>query len=179
MLVGESPVQLNPTGKLKSKHIKAPPPGGFFISARDRVLSCARRNMQKDFDRWNKSKKKIHAEEARPFYHAREIWWCAVGVNVGNELDGTGKQHDRPVLVLRAFNAQTFLGVALIGPERTGRYYFPVGKIDDRDAVANLSQVRLFDTKRLIRKIGTLDDRTFHELARALALTLFPFLPLK
>ena len=25
--------------------------------------------------------------------------WCAVGVNVGNELDGTGKEHDRPVLV--------------------------------------------------------------------------------
>jgi mRNA-degrading endonuclease toxin of MazEF toxin-antitoxin module len=135
--------------------------------------------MQKDFDRWNKSKKKIDAEQGRPFYHAREIWWCTVGVNVGNELDGTGKQYDRPVLVLRAFNAQTFLGVALIGHERTGRYYFPLGKIEDRNAVANLSQVRIFDTKRLIRKIATLDERTFRELARALALTLFPFLSLK
>ena len=63
--------------------------------------------MQKDFDRWNHSKKKINAAADRPFYHAREIWWCAVGVNVGNELDGTGKHHDRPVLVLRPFNAET------------------------------------------------------------------------
>jgi len=48
-----------------------------------------------------------------------------------------------------------------------------------REAVANPSQARLFDTKRLIRKIGTLDERTYRELAKALALTLFPFLSLK
>ena len=83
------------------------------------------------------------------------------------------------MLIIRPFNAETFFGVALIGHPRTGRYYFPLGTIDDRDAVANLSQARLFDTKRLIRKIGMLDERTFRELAKALALTLFPFLPFK
>ncbi len=133
----------------------------------------------KDFDRWNRSKKGIHATAERPFYHSREIWWCAVGVNVGNELDGTGKHDDRPVLIIRPFNAETFFGVALIGHARTGRYYFPLGMVEDREAVANLSQVRLFDTKRVIRKMGMLDERTFRELARALALTLFPFLSLK
>ena len=47
--------------------------------------------MQKDFDSWSRRKKDIHAAAERPFYHAREIWWCTVGVNIGNELDGTGK----------------------------------------------------------------------------------------
>jgi len=136
-------------------------------------------DMQKDFDGWNRSKRKIHQAAERPFYHAREIWWCTVGINVGNELDGTGKHHDRPVLIIRPFNAETFFGIALIGHARAGRYYFPLGRIEDREAVANLSQVRLLDTKRLIRKIGTLDERIFRELGRALALTLFPFLPLK
>jgi mRNA-degrading endonuclease toxin of MazEF toxin-antitoxin module len=135
--------------------------------------------MAKDFDRWNGHKKHIDAAAERPYYHSREIWWCAVGVNIGNELDGTGKHHDRPVLVIRPFNAETFIGIAIIGHERTGRYYFPAGKIGDRNAVANLSQVRLLDSKRLIRKIGTLDEHTFRELAKALALTLFPFLQLK
>jgi mRNA-degrading endonuclease toxin of MazEF toxin-antitoxin module len=135
--------------------------------------------MHKDFDRWNKHKKRIHEATPRPYYHSREIWWCSVGVNIGNELDGTGKELDRPVLVIRPFNAETFFGIALIGHERSGRYYFPLGKIEDRDAVANLSQVRLFDTKRLIRKMGTLDERTFRELSKALALTLFPFLMFK
>lgn len=135
--------------------------------------------MEKHFDRWNQDKQHLDAAAARPFYHAREIWWCAVGVNIGNEIDGTGEHHDRPVLVLRPFNAETFFGVALIGHPRTGRYYFSLGKVDDREAVANLSQARLFDTKRLIRKIGTIDEDTFHELAKTLALTLFPFLLLK
>jgi hypothetical protein len=54
--------------------------------------------MEKNFDGWNRSKKKIHEAAKRPFYHAREIWWCAIGANIGNELDGTGRQHDRPVV---------------------------------------------------------------------------------
>ncbi len=138
------------------------------------MLRCTRiRRMHKDFDRWNTHKKKLDTSAERPFYHAREIWWCSVGVNVGNEIDGTGKEHDRPVLVLRPFNAETFFGVALVGHARTGRFYFPLG------TVANLSQARLFDTKRLIRKIGTLDERTYRQLGKALALTLFPFLVLK
>ena len=146
--------------------------------ATDTHVVYSRHRMEKDFDRWNRHKKNVNNAAARPFYHAREIWWCAVGVNVGNELDGTGKEHDRLVLVIRPFNAETFFGVALIGHPRVGRYYFPLGKVDDREAVANLSQARLFDTKRLIRKIGTIEERTFRELATALALTLFPFLPL-
>jgi len=51
----------------------------------------------------------------RPLYHAREIWWCAVGVNVDNEFDGMGNEHDRPILIIRLFNAETLFGVALIG----------------------------------------------------------------
>ena len=135
--------------------------------------------MQKDFENWNKVKKHLHKEGVHPFYHAREIWWCSVGVNIGNELDGTGKQHDRPVLIIRPFNAETFFGVSLVGHERKGKYYFSVGMVEERNATANLSQVRLFDTKRLIRKIGTLDEPTFRELSRKLVLTLFPFLKLK
>jgi mRNA-degrading endonuclease toxin of MazEF toxin-antitoxin module len=135
--------------------------------------------MQKDFDRWANKKKALHNGAQRPFYHAREIWWCAVGTNVGNEIDGTGNEHDRPVLVIRPFNAQTFFGVALTGHLRTGRYYFHLGVVDDREAAANLSQVRLFDTKRLIRKIGMLDEHTFQQLSKVLALTLFPSLLLK
>ena len=106
-------------------------------------------------------------------------WWCAVGVNVGNELDGTGKEHDRPVLVIRPFNAETFFGVALIGHLRVGRYYFPLGKVDDREAVAEPL------TSALVRYEAAHPQNRHHGRAniprarKALALTLFPFLLLK
>jgi hypothetical protein len=98
---------------------------------------------------------------------------CQRRKRIGRHREGTRPTGARHSPVQRG----DFFGVALIGHPRIGHYYFPLGKVDDREAVANLSQARLFDTKRLIRKIGTVDERTFRELAKALALTLFPFLP--
>ncbi len=130
--------------------------------------------MEKDFDTWNQKKKVPHQHAGRPaYYYEREIWWCSTGVNIGNELDGKGERCDRPVLVIRRFNVETFFGVCLIGHERTGKYYFSVGKVEERDAVANLSQVRLFDSKRLVRKIATLEEPTFLQLQKTLSYVLF------
>jgi len=108
-----------------------------------------------------------------PHYHEREIWFCAWGVNIGNEVDGTGDNFDRPVVVIKGFSKETFFGVALTGRKKEGKYFHYVGKIHDRDASANLSQVRLHDTRRLVRKIGMLPEETFTELKRRLAQTLF------
>jgi hypothetical protein len=51
--------------------------------------------MEKDFDRWNELKKQVDAAEALPLYHAREIWWAHLDVNVGYEQDGTGPSYGR------------------------------------------------------------------------------------
>lgn len=129
--------------------------------------------MSRDFDAWNLKKKRIETQASTPFYHEREIWWCALGVNIGYEQDGTGSNYDRPVLVIRGFNSRVFFGVALTGRRKSGRYYFPLGKIEYRDASVILSQVRLIDGKRLVRKIGTLDEATFKAVTRRLKEVLF------
>lgn len=129
--------------------------------------------MQKEFDRWNGKKKKIHDEEQPRRYHERDIWFCSLGVNVGFEQDGTGSNFDRPVVIIKGFSADTCFAVALTGHKREGKYYFPVGKVEDREASAVLSQVRIIDTKRLIRKIGVLNKQSFEELKKALQKVLF------
>lgn len=129
--------------------------------------------MQKDFEGWNKKKQEIDHKPEAPFYHEREIWWCSLGVNVGFEQDGTGKNYDRPVLVIKGFNPQVFFGVALTGKKRQNKYHLPIGEVEGREASAILSQVRLIDTKRLIRKASTLDEDTFEAVKEALKTTLF------
>lgn len=129
--------------------------------------------MKKDFDKWNTNKKSLHAFGNARFYHEREIWWCALGVNIGSEQDGTGKNFDRPVVVVKGFNENVFFAVALTGKKKQGRYYFYLGKVEGREASAVLSQVRLVDTKRLVRKIMTLDLAIFEKLKNALQGTLF------
>jgi mRNA interferase MazF len=69
--------------------------------------------MEKDFDRWNKKKKTLHQTHFTHFVHEREVWWCALGANVGVEADGKHDNFERPVLVLRKFNRDAVLVVPL------------------------------------------------------------------
>ena len=129
--------------------------------------------MEKNFDGWNDKKKDLERTQGPVFYHAREVWWCSLGINIGFEQDGTGENFDRPVVILKGFNSNVFFGVALTGKHKSGKYYFPLGKIGDRNASAVLSQVRLIDTKRLVRKIETLDEQRFNLLTYAIKKALF------
>lgn len=124
--------------------------------------------MVKNFDQWNEKKKDIHTGGTAPLFHEREIWFCSLGVNIGFEQDGTGQSFDRPVVILRGFNKNTFLGVGVTGRKKEGFFYYYLGNITGRDASANLSQIRLIDSKRLVKKIGTVDKETFNELKRRL-----------
>jgi len=129
--------------------------------------------MEKNFDSWNEKKKSIHQDGLVPFYHQREIWWCSLGTNVGFEIDGTGENFDRPILILKGFNKNTFLGVALTGRKKEGKYYFYLGEVEGRPATAVLSQVRLIDTKRLVRKMETLEQKVFDQFKDKLKKILF------
>jgi mRNA interferase MazF len=129
--------------------------------------------MEKNFDAWNIKKKVIHTEKKRPFFHVREIWWCALGVNVGFEQDGIGENFERPIIVMQGFNKDLFLGAALTTKRKEGKYYFPIGSINGKDSFVILSQVRLIDAKRLMNKIGTIDKKTFEKLKSAMEAALF------
>ena len=129
--------------------------------------------MQKDFDDWNTVKKLIHRGERGRFYRERELWRCALGVNVGFEEDGTGANYDRPVLIIRGFSRDVCFGVALTGRQREGPYYLPIGEIDGRKSSVILSQVRLIDTRRLIRRMTILDEDLFDKVCKAVQQVLF------
>jgi mRNA-degrading endonuclease toxin of MazEF toxin-antitoxin module len=123
--------------------------------------------MPKDFNSWNTVKQNIEATHGRKFYHERDVWWCSLGVNVGSEQDGTGVLHDRPVLVLRAFGRNTCFVVPLSSSSKTHPLRVPVGSIQDRVAVALVSQMRVIDTKRLIYKVGRIDSVTSEAVRKA------------
>lgn len=77
--------------------------------------------MQKDFDNWNKEKKNINTRKELIFYRQREIWWCALGINIGFEQDGSDIEYRRPVLILTktCFSGFSFLPPCRGEPEGT------------------------------------------------------------
>jgi mRNA-degrading endonuclease toxin of MazEF toxin-antitoxin module len=122
--------------------------------------------MQKDFDGWNEEKKKTDLKTGR-FYHKREVWWCTLGVNVGHEQDGTGKEFRRPVLILKALSRQTCLVIPLSSVRHVHPMRIPIGVIGNKEAQAIVSQMRVVDTKRFISRIDILNQEMFEEIRKA------------
>jgi len=113
--------------------------------------------MEKDFDNWNKLKKKINSRN--PIYVSeRDIWFCSVGLNVGSEQGGKHELFERPVLVIKKVTSNTFIGVPLTSNKKKGSWYV---EIESTNSSAIISQIKLFDTRRLARKIGVISIEEF------------------
>jgi len=117
--------------------------------------------MAKNFDRWNKVKQDIDGQIDLVLFHEREIWWCALGVNVGFEQDGKHDNFERPVLILKKFNRDVALVVPLTTKHKNNKYYY---KLEGRDSFVVLSQIKLISVKRLIRKAGSVSRRELEEV---------------
>lgn len=130
--------------------------------------------MSKDFDTWNQEKKELNEKTVNLRYYPREIWWVSFGTNIGIEIDGTGTQYDRPAVIIKGFNKQQCFVTPLTGRKKEGMYHFFVGEVDGREASAALTQVRIVDTRRLVRKIGMLNKDLYSELISRIVTVLFP-----
>jgi mRNA interferase MazF len=122
--------------------------------------------MEKNFDEWNEEKKLINARSKVPFYHEREIWWCALGVNVGSEQDGSLEEYRRPILILKGFGRDTCLVIPLTTSHRSHPLRVPIGLVGEKEARALISQIRVIDTKRLVHKIEMLNKEVFVEIQK-------------
>ncbi|MEK7099501.1 MAG: type II toxin-antitoxin system PemK/MazF family toxin [Patescibacteria group bacterium] len=119
--------------------------------------------MEKDFQKWHSFKEDLHRNAERVLFHEREVWWCALGANVGFEQDGKNDTFERPVIVFRKFNKEVFWALPITTQEKSGKYYFSYTHDGKRFSII-LSQMRLLDGKRLLRKVTTLPNTEFQEL---------------
>lgn len=117
--------------------------------------------MKKDFQGWHNLKEQIDKTSKRLFFHEREVWWCSLGVNIGFEQNGSGKEYRRPVLVLRGLSSCTCLVVPLTAATKDHPMRPSVGSIGNKEARALLSQIRIIDSKRLVSKVGYIDQDVF------------------
>lgn len=120
--------------------------------------------MQKDFDDWNKEKKQLEVKgyESLPF-HEREIWWCSIGINLGDEQDGKNDLFERPVLIVKKFSRRLAWVLPMSTKPKEGIYYHQLN-YDNRTFVVILSQLRLVSTKRFRRFIRKISSEHFVEI---------------
>jgi len=91
-------------------------------------------------------------------------------MNVGFEQDGAGEDFLRPILIVRKFNNEIFWGVPLTKSDRPkdNRYYYSFSFVKNVISLAILSQIRLIDAKRLVRQVGTMNEKDFENVKKKL-----------
>lgn len=126
----------------------------------------------KDFDNWNTKKKETHNTGVPPLFSEREVWWCALGINIGSEEDGKGKNYLRPILILRKFNKNIFYGLPITSNLKNNQFHISINSGDVVGSII-LSQMRLIDAKRLSHLMGKITENELKEVKKKLK-DLFP-----
>jgi mRNA interferase MazF len=122
--------------------------------------------MKKDFSTWNTIKIQTDISIQNINIREGEIRWCRVGINIGNEVLGKGEHFIRPVLIMKKFSSDVFLGIPLSTKIHKGTWFYPI-KIDGVEQVLILNQGKLFDRKRLEDKLVEISEDELLLIKRA------------
>jgi|SRR3989344_7715162 len=120
----------------------------------------------KDFDNWNTLKKNLHKRPENVFAYPREIWWCALGMNVGAEIDGKNENFERPVIVFKVYNKETLLVLPITSKEKNDKFHHKI-TTEQKTVWVKLTQSRVISNKRLLRKVDILSEEEFKLLKLA------------
>lgn len=119
--------------------------------------------MLKKFHDWHLIKHELHHKEGPSvFFKEREIWWCCVGYNIGWEINGKNADFSRPILVVRKFGLDSFLGLPLTSTTKEDYFHYKLeAVVTGKEGSVVLSQIRHLDAKRLVRKMGVMPKEVF------------------
>lgn len=116
--------------------------------------------MYKDFDSWNEKKKYLENVDKKFLFNEREIWWCSVGINVGNEPCGKGGDFRRPVLIIKKLSKHCVIGVPISTQIKNGDWFCVIDTLLGKRSVL-LSQIRMFNSSRFQHKLHVMDEKNF------------------
>lgn len=117
----------------------------------------------KTFQSWCKLKIVLWGKENKIIFKQGDIWWCSLGMNLGEEMFGKGEKFTRPVFVFRKFTSNSFLGLSLTRQEKQGSWYVEITIHGEKNWVM-LNQARILDKKRLINRVVALDTNDFQKV---------------
>lgn len=121
-------------------------------------------------EKWFPVKKKKHNTKPKKIQLVSEgdIWWTAVGENVGVEINGKSKYFSRPVLVFKKLSHLGFLGIPMTSQIHEGSWYTKI-KFQNKIICAVLAQIRVLSAARLYGRMGKIDETDMNRIKNAFA----------
>lgn len=118
---------------------------------------------KKDFQKWNIKKIETENHINKKNFQERQIWVISMGENIGYEQCGKGEDFLRPVIIYKKFSRSLFIGIPLTSTIRQGKFYSNF-VFQGSESSAILSQLRLYDTKRLRYQKGKMSVGDYHQV---------------
>jgi len=120
-------------------------------------------NYLKLIQEWCRLKISLWDNERKVVFKQGDMWWCSLGMNLGEEMFGKGAKFTRPILVFQKFTGNSFLGLPMTKQEKEGSWYVEI-TIHKEKRWVMLNQARILDKKRLTNRIGMLDNGDFKKV---------------
>ncbi len=124
----------------------------------------------KRFVQWVGLKERLDTvSNTPPLFNEGEIWWCAMGENIGTEISGKNESFSRPVVVYKKYGGFSFFGFPMTSKDKEGSWYVPITQ-SGKKSVVIISQGRYFDYRRLYTRIGKLDETDYARIKESFLL---------
>ena len=123
---------------------------------------------EKKFKEWNLEKTDLEDSMSESLiFNERDIWWCSIGINLGDEQDGKNGLFERPILVIKKFNNRVAWVLPMSTKHKDNHYYRLIIYKDQTFSVI-LSQLRLVSVKRFRRFIRKISPLQFKDIKNSL-----------
>lgn len=123
----------------------------------------------KNYDQWNIKVKELNSENEGKFFNVRDIWWCAIGLNIGSEQDGKDEYFERPILVIKKVSNDFLWILPITSKIIQSEYRVDIYDLEIESQVV-ISQIRSISNKRLIRRVGMVKRSIFIKIIVKLSL---------
>jgi mRNA-degrading endonuclease toxin of MazEF toxin-antitoxin module len=116
---------------------------------------------------WNEKKQWLQGKTKRKHFKERDVVFIHIGENIGCEQNGKGEDFLRPVLVYKKFSAQSFFGIPLTTSQKKSDFHASFS-LKGKISTAILSQMRLFDSKRIAYYFGRVSNQNYQNVQKKL-----------
>ena len=123
----------------------------------------------KEYVKWNTYKQTLDQKEFASLFSTREIWWCALGVNIGSEEDGKNESFERPILILKKVNGDRVLAIPITSKIANYRNRMNISLLGGESQLL-FAQMRTVSTKRLLRRIQRVKTVIFQNIIISLTM---------
>ena len=111
--------------------------------------------MFNDYSDWMAIKDKIQKDGKVLKFSEGQIWWAALGKNIGVEINGKHKDYSRPVVIFKKLSNLCFLAIPLTSQPHSGSWYVEFN-FKNKQEYAVLSQIRMMSVSRLYNRMSKL-----------------------